>query len=67
MTDADPDPPEPLLTPEQASEWLSIPVGTLRQWRSLGRGPVYVKVGHFVRYKAADLAKFIEDNTHRPE
>lgn len=33
-----------LLTPKQASEILNVPQGTLRSWRSRGRGPAYIKI-----------------------
>lgn len=49
-----------LLTPEQASEYLSIPVGTLANWRYRGEGPRYVKAGgRLVRYRAVDLDSWL--------
>lgn len=32
---------------------------TLRNWRTAGKGPVYLKVGVLVRYRRQDLAEFI--------
>lgn len=53
-----------LLTPQQASEMLLKPVGTLKRWRVEGVGPTYVKIGKDVRYKLADLEAYISENTH---
>jgi hypothetical protein len=36
-----------------------VPEGTMRQWRYLGKGPAYVKIGRHVRYRRADLDAFI--------
>jgi excisionase family DNA binding protein len=49
-----------LLTPDEASEFLSVPIGTLNQWRSQRRGPSYIKFeGRLVRYRATDLEKYV--------
>lgn len=47
---------QPLATPEDLAEFLNdIPVKTLAQWRYLGTGPKYRKVGRHVRYDWADI------------
>lgn len=51
---------EALLTEAEVAEALARPSRTLRQWRYLGTGPRYFKVGMFVRYKAADVEAWIE-------
>lgn len=33
---------------------------TLRNWRHLGRGPSYCKIGRCVRYRISDLLHYIE-------
>jgi hypothetical protein len=49
-----------LLTPAQAAEVLGIPEGTLAQWRSQRRGPVFIKLeGRLVRYRARDLESYV--------
>lgn len=49
-----------LLTPKQAAEFLSVPQGTLAQWRSQSRGPVFIKLeGRLVRYRVCDLEAYI--------
>lgn len=52
-----------LLTEAEAADYLhDIPPGTLRQWRHLGRGPAYVRLGRHVRYRPEDLDAFIQAN-----
>jgi hypothetical protein len=62
---------EVLLTEAQAAQFLTITVQALQAWRVRHRaGPPYVRLerrsseGSF-RYRAADLATFIESNVKR--
>lgn len=55
-----------LLTPAQAAEQLNIPVSTLARWRSERRELPYVPVGRLVRYRQADIDRWIEDNIVNP-
>jgi excisionase family DNA binding protein len=48
------------LTPDQAGEYLQIPTETLRRWRGLGTGPKFAKVGRHVRYREAELIRWLE-------
>ncbi len=49
------------LTEAQVSEMTALALSTLRNWRALGRGPEYLKVGGTaVRYKKSDVEKFME-------
>lgn len=48
-----------LLTPEQLSEFLGIPVGTIYQWRYTGTGPVALKVGRHLRYRPEDVETWL--------
>lgn len=53
-----------LLTPQEASTILAIEPATLEVWRCTRRVVLpYVKVGRSVRYRASDLAAFIESRT----
>ena len=56
-------PPAQLLTPEDGSHLLGVPMGTLANWRYLGRGPLFVRLGRHVRYRSEDLDTWIEDCT----
>lgn len=49
-----------LWTESEAAKRLAVSVHTLRRWRVLGRGPVFLKVGcKAVRYRESDLADFL--------
>jgi excisionase family DNA binding protein len=53
-----------LLNTGDAAAYLGISRGTLEHWRteSPPKGPPYVRLGFQVRYRAADLAAWIERN-----
>jgi excisionase family DNA binding protein len=55
--------PTECLTPSQAAEIINVPTSTLAVWRSTNRVVLpYFKAGHHVRYRRADLEKFIAQN-----
>jgi hypothetical protein len=48
-----------LLDENEVAEILKTAVRTLRNWRGLGKGPPYVKIGErIVRYPRRGVAKF---------
>ena len=48
-----------LLDENEVAEILKTAVRTLRNWRGLGKGPPYVKIGErIVRYPRCGVAKF---------
>ena len=49
-----------LLTTEEAAERLGFKHATLQQWRWAGRGPSFVKFGHYVRYRSDDLDEWVK-------
>lgn len=52
-----------LLTPAQVAELLSVTEHTLAVWRCEKRYDLpYMKCGRLVRYRAEDVAAFIERN-----
>ena len=52
---------DPLLTREQAADYLGVKPQTLASWHSSGRYELpVVKVGRSVRYKRSALEKFVE-------
>jgi len=51
---------ERLMSTEEVAEVLGRPPRTLRQWRYLGEGPKYLKVGATVRYRARDIEKWLK-------
>jgi hypothetical protein len=63
---AEPQLSTPLLSPgdlvdeREAAAILNVEVRTLRNWRALGKGPRFVKVGErMVRYRRCDLNAFV--------
>jgi excisionase family DNA binding protein len=49
-----------LLTVEQLSDLLQVPVGTIYQWRHRSYGPPGLRVGRYVRYRAEDVDRWLE-------
>ena len=56
---------EPLLTEQDAARVLNTHPGTLRNWRSKGMGPAFIKVGDAVRYSPDGLRQYIDVHTRR--
>jgi excisionase family DNA binding protein len=52
-----------LLTVAETAEFLRCSVSSLNKWRVSGRGPRFVRIGTRVRYRATDVAAFIERET----
>ena len=52
-----------LLTLDEVSAQLGIPVNTLRYWRQVGTGPASIKVGKHVRYRQSDVDGSLTANT----
>lgn len=51
------------VSSRQAAEMLGVADGTLKYWRSTGKGPEYVKYGKKVVYDARDVLAF--KDSHR--
>jgi excisionase family DNA binding protein len=49
-----------VLTPAQAATYLQMPEETLRRWRTIRTGPRYFRAGRHVRYRKAELDRWIE-------
>lgn len=53
----------PLKTTAEAAVYLGFAEQTLVNWRSLGEGPPYVKVGGRVRYDQRKLDRWLDKQT----
>lgn len=53
---------KPLARPLEVAEHLGVPQKTLAQWRWLGTGPRWSKVGRHVRYRWEDIEAWIDEN-----
>lgn len=49
-----------LLTLEETSELLRLPVNTLRYWRHVGKGPASARLGARVMYREKDVVEWID-------
>ncbi len=63
MTDTDTttatDLPE-LVSTAQLAGYLQVPVATLAAWRYRGGGPPGIRVGRHIRYRRADVERWLE-------
>lgn len=46
----------------EAAEHVRLAPKTLANWRALGIGPAFRRVGRVIRYDAAELDRYIEAN-----
>lgn len=56
---------EALLTPEQVAAWLQVRVELLYKWRYSRCGPPSLKIGRYLRYRAPDVAAWIEEQSQK--
>lgn len=54
-----------LLTIDELSAWMLIPVNTLYEWNSKGIGPVPVRMGKHLRYPKASIHEWLESLDRR--
>ena len=50
-----------LLSVEDLSDILGIPVNTLYQWRTKGYGPPGVRIGRHLRYRPDDVNAWLNE------
>ena len=55
--------PERLERPSELAARIGKPERTLAQWRYLGTGPAYIKIGKHVRYRRSDVDAWLERQT----
>jgi excisionase family DNA binding protein len=49
-----------LWTVDDVAEYLQVPVKTLYQWRTQGRGPRGRRVGRYLRYRPEDVLAWFD-------
>ena len=52
------------ITTEQLAEYLAVPVNTIYQWRHRGTAPRAARLGRHLRWKQADVDRWIEQRTN---
>ena len=50
---------EPLLSVEALAEYLGVPVTTIYDWRTDGKGPCGIRIGKHVKFAVADVKAWI--------
>ena len=55
------------MTTREVAAFLGLTAGTLRVWRSQGKGPNYYKAGSTVRYEMDDLEAWKNENVKHVE
>ncbi len=59
---------EPLLSIDELSEYLHVPVKTLYDWRITGKGPRAIHVGRQLRFFVSDVHEWLtEQREQEPE
>jgi excisionase family DNA binding protein len=55
--------PDRLLTPDEVAQWLGKPKATLYAWRSRNLGPRGIRVGNALRYRRAEVERWLDEHT----
>ena len=50
-----------LLTIDEVADFLRLPLATLYAWRHKGVGPSALRVGRHLRYRRADLLRWLTE------
>jgi excisionase family DNA binding protein len=50
-----------LLTTREAAEYLRLSESSLNHWRLEGRGPAFTRFGRQVRYRRADVDRWLTE------
>jgi excisionase family DNA binding protein len=54
-----------LLSVRQLADYLAVPVSTVYQWRTQGRGPSGFRVGKQVRYRTSDVVEWLDNAANK--
>lgn len=52
---------EPLISIEALSAYLDVPVSTIRDWRTDGKGPRAIRIGGRVRFATSDVLSWLAE------
>lgn len=55
-----------LLSVQDLSRMLQVPVPTLYKWRTTGGGPRAARVGKHIRYRLSDVHSWLDDQSSEP-
>jgi predicted DNA-binding transcriptional regulator AlpA len=54
-----------LMAPAELAQRLAKSTAVLANWRYLGIGPRFIKLGKSVRYRVADVEAWLDEQTHQ--
>jgi len=49
-----------LLNEQQVARLLNVSIATIRRWRLLRRGPIFIKLSSLVRYRREDVDAWLK-------
>lgn len=52
-----------LIGTSETADYLGVSEQTLANWRYLGRGPRFYRVGQLVKYDRGDLEAWLDENS----
>ena len=52
---------DPLLSAQQLADYLEVPLATIYAWRHRGEGPPGFRAGKHLRFRWADVERWITD------
>ncbi len=55
----------PLMSIEALADFLGVPVTTIYDWRTDGKGPCGIKVGKYVRFAVEDVMAWLDQQRER--
>lgn len=55
--------PIELLTTEQTAEELGVKPATVEKWRYNNKGPAFIRIGGFVRYRPSAIEDYLQSQT----
>ncbi len=53
--------------PRWLAEYLDVPLATVYQWNTRGTGPRRIVVGKHIRYRKADVDRWLDEHASEPE
>jgi hypothetical protein len=56
-----------LITERDLARWIKRSLGSIRRDRLLRRGVPFVRLGHLIRYRRADVLSYIAAHTEKTE
>jgi len=59
--------PDALITERDLARWINRSLGSIRRDRLLRRGVPFVRVGHLIRYRRADVLSYLTSHTQKTE